>query len=79
KAEAAAKRAEEAAERAEEAAKVAGAEEETTTGSVEFEYTGWGGFTRNIDKMGLGMLGIFVVIGIIVIVTSLLNKIKNKD
>ena len=37
------------------------------------------GFTRNADKMGLGMLGIFVVIGIIIIVTSLLSKIKTKE
>ena len=37
------------------------------------------GFTRNLDKMGLGMLGIFVVIGIIIIVTSLLSKIKTTE
>lgn len=50
-------------------------EVQTTTGSD----TLWDGFTRNLDKMGLGMLGIFVVIGIIIIVTSLLSKIKSKD
>ena len=37
------------------------------------------GFTRNLDKMGKGMLGIFVVIGIIIIATSILSKIKTKE
>ena len=50
--------------------------EETTEINLEFDPSG---FTRNADKMGLGMLGIFVVIGIIIIVTSLLSKIKTKE
>lgn len=50
--------------------------EETTGINLEFDPSG---FTRNADKMGLGMLGIFVVIGIIIIVTSLLSKIKTKE
>lgn len=50
---------------------------ETTT-DIKLEYDP-NGFTRNLDKMGLGMLGIFVVIGIIIIATSLLSKIKSKD
>ncbi len=32
-------------------------------------------FIANLKWMGLGMLGIFIVIGIIVVVTMLLNKI----
>ncbi len=32
-------------------------------------------FAENLKWMGLGMLGIFVSIGIIVLVTNLLNKI----
>ena len=32
-------------------------------------------FVENLKYMGLGMLGIFVVIGIIVCVTVLLNKV----
>ena len=32
-------------------------------------------FVENLKWMGLGMLGIFVSIGIIVLVTVLLNKI----
>ena len=38
-------------------------------------------FISNLKYMGFGMLGIFVVIGIIVCVTMLLNKVlapKNK-
>ena len=50
--------------------------EESTGINLEFDPSG---FTRNADKMGLGMLGIFVVIGIIIIVTSLLSKIKTKE
>ncbi len=38
-----------------------------------------GEFVANLKYMGLGMLGIFVVIGIIIIVTSVLSKIKTKD
>ena len=50
--------------------------EETTGISLEFDPSG---FTRNADKMGLGMLGVLVVIGIIIVVTSLLSKIKTKE
>ncbi len=32
-------------------------------------------FTKNLPYMGKGMLAIFVVIGVIIIVTALLNKI----
>lgn len=31
-------------------------------------------FTRNINYMGLGMLGIFVVVGVVIILTFILNK-----
>lgn len=38
-------------------------------------------FLDNLKYMGLGMLGIFVVIGIVILVTILLNKIfaEKKD
>lgn len=35
-------------------------------------------FTRNIKYMGLGMLGIFVVVGIVIILTFALNKATTK-
>ncbi len=36
-------------------------------------------FVINLKYMGLGMLGIFVVLGIIIVVTLALGKIKSKD
>lgn len=39
-------------------------------------------FIDNLSYMGFGMLGIFVVIGIIIVITTVLNKItepKNKE
>lgn len=35
-------------------------------------------FIQNLKYMGIGMLGIFVVIGIIAITTIILNKICSK-
>lgn len=35
-------------------------------------------FVNNLKYMGIGMLGIFVAIGVIVLVTVLLNKITKK-
>ena len=35
-------------------------------------------FTRNINYMGLGMIGIFVVVGVVIIFTYLLNKVTSK-
>ncbi len=35
-------------------------------------------FVDNLSYMGLGMLGIFVVIGVIILVTILLNNITGK-
>ena len=35
-------------------------------------------FVNNLYYMGVGMLGIFVVIGIIIIATILINKFANK-
>ena len=53
---------------------------ETATGVPDKEDTFKPGeFVANLKYMGLGMLGIFVVIGIIIIVTSLLSKIKTKE
>ncbi len=39
-------------------------------------------FVENLSYMGFGMLGIFVVIGVIILITAFLNKVtqpKNKD
>lgn len=35
-------------------------------------------FLKNLDKMGIGMLGIFIVIGVLILATSLLNKITTR-
>ena len=35
-------------------------------------------FVESLKYMGLGMLGIFVVIGLIIIVTAILNKVTGK-
>ncbi len=35
-------------------------------------------FITNLKYMGLGMLGIIVVIGVIILITMLLNKITTK-
>ncbi len=35
-------------------------------------------FVNNLSYMGIGMLGIFVVIGIIIVATVLINKFANK-
>lgn len=35
-------------------------------------------FVETLPYMGMGMLGIGVVIGLIIVVTMLLNKIKSK-
>ena len=51
---------------------------ETEASAPEFKFTP-GEFVANLKYMGLGMLGIFVVIGIIIIVTSILSKIKTKE
>ena len=36
-------------------------------------------FTENLKYMGLGMLGIFIVIGCIVLLTILLNAVTSGD
>ena len=36
-------------------------------------------FITNLKYMGLGMLGIFVVIGVIILVTVILNKTTKPD
>ncbi len=48
---------------------------ETTPDSIVFEPSN---FIENLSYMGSGMLGIFVVIGIIVGITYILNTISNK-
>ena len=35
-------------------------------------------FVDNLGYMGIGMLGIFIVIGVIVLLTSLLNTVTTK-
>ena len=32
-------------------------------------------FVDNLGKMGIGMLGIFIVMGVVIIVTTVLNKV----
>ena len=36
------------------------------------------GFLGNIKYMGLGMFGIFLVIGIVIIITNILNNVTGK-
>ncbi len=48
---------------------------ETTGTSLEFEPSN---FVDNLGYMGSGMLGIFVVIGIIVGITYILNAVSKK-
>lgn len=36
-------------------------------------------FVENLRYMGLGMLGIFIVIGVIMLLTMLLNKLTAKE
>jgi len=36
------------------------------------------GFIRNIKYMGLGMLGIFVVVGVVILLTFVLNKVTGR-
>ncbi len=35
-------------------------------------------FIKNLSYMGEGMLGIFIVIGVIVLLTMILNKVTSK-
>ncbi len=35
-------------------------------------------FVSNLYYMGVGMLGIFIVIGVIILVTMILNKVTEK-
>ena len=35
-------------------------------------------FVENLKYMGVGMLGIFVVIGIIIVATVIINKFANR-
>ena len=47
---------------------------------VTLEYKGFGeeGFLRNIKYMGLGMLGIFAVVGVVILVTYIFNSFTGK-
>lgn len=47
---------------------------------VAFVYYGFGenGMARNLKYMGLGMLGIFVVVGVVILVTFILNSITSR-
>lgn len=48
--------------------------------SVSLEFKGFGeeGFLRNIKYMGLGMLGIFAVVGVVMLVTYIFNSVTGK-
>ncbi len=35
-------------------------------------------FINNLSYMGVGMLGIFIVIGVIILLTALLNNVTSK-
>lgn len=35
-------------------------------------------FVNNLSYMGIGMLGIFIVIGVIIVLTALLNGLTSK-
>lgn len=35
----------------------------------------WMNFVENLKYMGMGMLGIFAVIGVIILITMFLNKV----
>ncbi len=39
----------------------------------------WMNFITNLRYMGVGMLSIFIVIGVIVLLTGVLNKIFQED
>ena len=39
----------------------------------------WMNFITNLRYMGVGMLSIFIVIGVIVLLTGVLNKIFKED
>ena len=47
---------------------------------VNIEFNGFGseGLLRNIKYMGLGMLGIFVVVGVVMAITYILNSATSK-
>lgn len=47
---------------------------------VDLQFNGFGneGFSRNLKYMGLGMLGIFVVVGIVILLTYVLNSVTGK-
>ncbi len=53
---------------------------ETENMDVELEFKGFGdeGLTRNLKYMGLGMLGIFVVVGVVILITFALNSATSK-
>ncbi len=44
-----------------------------------FERVNYQGFVENLKYMGAGMLGIFVVIGVIIIVITLLQKLSKEE
>jgi hypothetical protein len=54
--------------------------EEKDDMDVDLDFKGFGsdGFLRNIKYMGLGMLGIFVVVGVVMVVTNVLNAVTSR-
>ena len=53
---------------------------ETENMDVELEFKGFGdeGLARNLKYMGLGMLGIFAVVGVVILITFVLNSATSK-
>lgn len=49
----------------------------TLFSAIDFRFEPWN-FITSLKYMLVGMIGIFAIIGLIMIVTSLLNKIKGK-
>ncbi len=37
------------------------------------------GFIENLKYMGIGMLGVFIIVGIIIAATSIISKYTNKN
>ena len=48
---------------------------ESTSPEIIFDL---GNFVENLKYMGLGMLGIFVVVGVVMAITYLLNSVTGK-
>ena len=52
-------------------------DESSKDNGIKFEFNP-SGATRNLKYMGLGMLGIFVVVGVVILITFVLNSVTGK-